>query len=365
ITESDRLAWGFRGRRRLPQQIFNDLCWLFALAGPVVLAVDQLDNVMTQAGPAGEIRLADEIAASLMSMREETVRTIIVAACIPTAWKLIREHAVNSAADRFTELELSTNMPDAGTARAIVERHLATQYDDVGFEPPHPCWPVAAPAFVDPAIGHYTPRRLLQQVEQHVRRCLDLGMVEELSRFGATTGHVAPAPPPAALQSGFDAEFARLRAAADVLAPLDPATEDEQMSTLLNVALQCYVLEQGAASAELAIDARTSVQPALHARLRRTLDEASEDEEHWSFRAIGHPNPRAVITRLRSAHLEAGIQPGVTKRHLVVIRNIAFSTGRVTTTTINEFEAAGGVVVPICEDDLRTFSALAEMTAMT
>ncbi|MFJ1458096.1 ATP-binding protein [Nocardia sp. N2S4-5] len=364
IEESDKTAWGFRGRRRAAQQIFNDLSWLFALSGPVVLAIDQVDTVITQSRRDDEVHLADVLAAGLMDLREETVRTIIVAACIPKSWELIAQHAVNSASDRFTVLELSTNMPSSDVARTIVERHLASQYDEIGFDPPYPSWPVMIDAFADPDIAHYTPRRLLKQVEDHVRRCLDLDAISELSSFVRAVEDSGILPLPSAKDLGaFDAEFARLRVTADTNGPLDSRHEDDRMFAVLNAALHCYVLEQRENGRDLTLDPRTRVQPALHARLRCTLDEANEDEEHWSFRAIGHTNARAVLTRLRSACLEADIQPNLSKRHLVVVRNIPFSPGPVTKQTLTEFEAAGGLALPICEDDLRTFSALERMLA--
>lgn len=135
------------------------------------------------------------------------------------------------------------------------------------------------------------------------------------------------------------------------------------MYSLLNAALRCYVLERGDSGRELTVDPPTVVRQTLHARLRRTLDEATEDEEQWGFRAIAHGHPRAVLTRLRSACLEAGVQPGVAKRHLVILRNTPFSPGPVTTAAVAEFEAAHGIAVPISSDDLRTFAALEAMLA--
>ncbi|MQY31695.1 ATP-binding protein [Nocardia aurantia] len=363
IDETDRAAWGFRGRRRSPQQIFNDLSWLFALTGPVVLAIDQIDSVIAQSGHGGENRLADGLADGLMRMREETVRTIIVAACIPKSWELLAHRAINSAADRFTVLELSTNMPSSDMARTIVERHLAAQYGEIGFEPPYPSWPVAPPAFEAREVSDYTPRRLLQQVDEHVQRCLNRGTIIELEAFETPGDSVLPhpAPPAPGEMAVLDAQFERLCRSADVVAPLDPRHEDERMFALLNAALRCFALEQRGSGTELIVDQAATLQSALHARLRRTLDEATEDEEHWSFRSIGHTHARAVQTRLRSASLEAGIQPGTDKRHLVVVRNMPFSSGRVTAEMLTEFQAAGGVAVPISEEDLRVFAALDAM----
>lgn len=359
IDEQAQADWGFRARNRLPQLLFHDLVRLFALAGPVVLAVDQIDQVIAQSGRTEEDGLADRLADGLMRIREETVRTIVVAACIPKSWELITTKAVNSAADRFSVVELATAMPDATVAAAIVERHLGGLYGEIGFSPPYPTWPVLPVAFDDPDVASFTPRRLLQQLEQHVRQCLAENALVELRHFGAMPATVpAPAVPGPSHLAALDARFGELRAAADPTPALDPQHEDERMFALLNAGLHAYVLERADAP-ELTVDPATIVRPSLHARLRRTLDEAREDEEHWSFRAIAHQHPRAVLTRIRAASLEAGIQPGAAaRRHLVLLRNTPFSRGAVTTTAVQEFLAAGGRVLAVAAEDLRTFAAL-------
>lgn len=365
IDDEDRLTWGFRARTRDAQLIFNDMSRLFALAGPIVLAVDQIDSVIARSGTHDEDNLANRLADGLMRMREETTRALIVAACIPESWELIATRAVNSTVDRFQRLELVTSMPSAAVATAIVERHLASLYAESGFEPPYPTWPVLPKAFDDRGVDAYTPRRLLQLVEEHVRRCLIANTVTELARFGDTGPDPVrpPVPPTATELTGWDRRFEALRSDADVVGPLDPKQEDERMLALLDAALRCYAMEQASDGHDLIVDPRSKVQPALHGRLRRTLDEATEDEEHWSFRAIAHSHPRAVLTRLRAACLEAELQPGSAKRHLVVLRNTAYSTGPKTKEAVAEMAAAQGISVPISSDDLRTFTALAGMLA--
>jgi hypothetical protein len=364
VEDSAAAEWGIRERSRPPQLLFSDLSRLFALTGPVVLAVDQIDSVIAESGQADKDLLANRLADGLMRMREETIRTIVVVACIPESWDLVANRAVNSATDRFTVLDLRTSMPDAAIATAIVERHLGSLYGEIGFTPRYPTWPVLPKAFDDPEVYSYTPRRLLQQVESHVRTCLANKTVDELSAFGAVVEPETTVTADTAARtdlSPLDERFAQLRQQADVVSPLDPALEDGQMFALLNAALRCYVLERGKEGAELRVDPATMVRPALHARLCRTLDEAHEDEEHWSFRAIAHPNARAVQARLRSASLEAGLRKGAHKRHLVVVRNTAFPTGPKTREAVEEFAAADGQALPVSADDLRTFSALREL----
>lgn len=362
LEESARSEWGFRERVKPPQLVFRELIRLFALTGPVVLAIDQIDTVIAQSARTDGDGLADRLADGLMSLREETVRTLVVVACIPTSWELIATRAVNSASDRFTVLELATAMPDSAVASAIVERHLGGLYGEIGFVPPYPTWPVLPVAFDDPAVAAFTPRRLLQRLDAHVRTCLAQGRVDELTHFEQESGDSPPpAPATPADAAALDERFEALRAAADIAAPLDPAYADERMVALLNAGLRAYVHEQN--RQDMTVDPATSVQPALHARLRRTLDEGTEDEEHWCFRAVAHPHHRAVQARLRSAMLESGIQPGVDGRHLVILRNAPFSSGRVTVQMLEALESANGRALPAQAEDLRTFGALETMLA--
>ncbi len=360
IDEADRVKWGFQTTDRSRQLLLGDLSRIFALTGPVVMAVDQVDSVITEAadGP-GEQALVDRLADGLMRLREEATRTIVVVACIPRSWELIEHKAVNSAADRFRVVDLRTAMPSASVAAAIVERHLGGLYGEIGFEPRYPSWPVLPSAFEGKEVAHSTPRQLLQRVDEHVRRCVALDEVVELADFADREVEVSGAPPSVPAESEeLDALFARLCAEADIVSPLDPKHEDRLMSALLGAALRCFVLEQDVNGGLLGIDPPPGVNPALHARLRLTVDEAREDEVHWSFRAISHTHHSAVLARLKSAHLEAELRRGDGRKHLVVLRNTPFSSGRATAQALAVLEEEGGVTRTIESHDLRVFTAL-------
>ena len=133
------------------------------------------------------------------------------------------------------------------------------------------------------------------------------------------------------------------------------------MPPLLTAGLSAFIAELGEAGQHLAVDQVRGRKPALHARLRRTLDERTEDEVHVAFRGIAHTHARAVQSRISSASTEAGLRTGGDKRTLVLIRNAAWPSGPVTARVVAELEEQGGIVVPISEDDLRTFAALEVM----
>jgi uncharacterized protein DUF87 len=160
--------------------------------------------------------------------------------------------------------------------------------------------------------------------------------------------------------AALDAKFAELRAAADVTAPVSASFEDDVVPRILGAGLRSYIRELGERGQRLELDPLPGAKPALHGRLRLTLDERTEDQVHWAFRAIAATNANAFLSRLRRARTEAQ-HTGAEKRKLVLLRNTPVSAGKVTTRTIAEFEEAGGLSSALSDADIRTFSALSQM----
>jgi hypothetical protein len=369
LEDTDRAAWGFRRGSRTAQEKVRDLSWLLALTGPSVIAVDQIDTLMVQsaAGTAHAVHdrrstLVNQVADGLMQLREHTRRTLTVVACIPATWELVRNRAISTASDRFRTVTLQSAMPDVDVPVELVERHLRLLYATVGFTPPHPTWPVSPSASADGAARNFTPRRLLQRVDAHIRHCLETGVLHEMQRLDEETSSTGRTRRIADAElTTFDARFAELRADADVRLAVDAAHEDERMPELLAAGLSCFIAELGDRGQRFFLDPRPGAKPALHARLRCTLDESTDDEVHWGFRGIAAGNARAALTRLRRAMTESGLSPGIDKRKLVVLRDHPFSAGPKTTEAIEEFAAGGGEALLITADDLRTFAALEAM----
>ncbi|MGH3625434.1 MAG: ATP-binding protein, partial [Sciscionella sp.] len=164
-------------------------------------------------------------------------------------------------------------------------------------------------------------------------------------------------------RSALDDRFAELVRQADPSAALDKATEDVRMPALLEAGLRSYIYEQGDQREQYSLDPRPGDNPSLHGRLRRTLDEETEDQVHWSFRAIAAINPRAVQNRIERLRINAGLDPDVPKRKAYLLRTGNWATGtRKTQEMLENFRTAGGVLLDeIQVDDLRTFTALEQM----
>ncbi|WP_433500173.1 helicase HerA domain-containing protein [Sphaerimonospora sp. CA-214678] len=369
----ERAHWGFSTITKSPQEIVRDLSRLLALTGPSVIAVDQIDVLLAQSAITmtaerddswQQALILEQIAGGLMALREQTARTLIVLSCLPASWTVIKSQATATVRDRFKETMPLGTIPDAETGRSLIEKRLAAQYGKAGFEPPYPTWPVKPEAFAN--AYEYTPRQLLIRVDEHVRSCLANGRVTELARLNDTepvkAGPVIDLPPVDKLDE-LDRRFAESRKRADVAAALDPATEDAVMPGLLSAGLTAWIAEQDEDRRVFSLDPPPSAKPPLHARLRRSLDEAREDEAHWCFRAISATHHLAALTRLRNASVAAGLDAAVPKRRLFVLRNRSWARGPVTQETLAAFEQAGGRVLPIDEEDLKIFAALRDLQA--
>lgn len=374
------------GAARAPERIVQHLSQLLALTGHSVIAVDQLDPLIVRAASspvtvdssredAGRDQLVNQVADGLMGLQEGTRHTLTLLTCIPNSWKLIKDRAVASAADRFRTPPLTLKrIQSPEVARSIVERQLTARYRALDFTPPYPSWPVRPAAFAT-AVGN-TPRQLLKCIDAHARACLALGQVTELSSFDEPTGAgsedgttdrtddeptgrtAATGEPPEF--APLDARFEQLRQKAEVAVALDHRQEDRMMPLLLRAGLVAWVHERGASAQEYEPDPAPSSDPPLHAGLRQTLDERIEAQTHCGFRAIASPNALATQNRLRKAMIQSGLDAGDHVRRLFILRNGTWPGGPGTKTQalVADFVRRGGVKLDVSEDDLRTFDAL-------
>jgi hypothetical protein len=372
-----RAAWGLTPASRAPQQIVQDVSRLIALTlDPTVIAVDQLDTLFAQTSTSlldehtgledDQAKVIGPIADGLLTLRDVTRRSLIVVSCLPDTWTLLRRSAPTPVTDRFRESVLPDRIPTPEIGRAIVEKRLAAAFAGQRFVPPYPSWPIRPEAFVD--APNLTPRALLRRVDRHIAGCRDRGEVAELDRLidgGDATEPPGPGPAPATgtALAALDRRFAELVRAADVRGALDPRTEDERMPPLLAAGLAAWIAEQAPSGATYKHDPPPGRKPSLHGRLVEVLDETTENEAHWCFRAIAHTNAIAVSARVRAACTMAGLDPQLPQRRLVLLRNQPWPTGKRTTELLAAFDVAGGVRCGISEADLRVFAALGQLAA--
>lgn len=369
----EKEAWGLPAPVLTPQESVRDISRLIALAGPSVLALDQIDTLLAQSGERTETAGAagtdprsagnndlEHIAHGLMSIRQTMRRTVGVVACLPAAWEAIQDRATATVQDRFRTTALLQGLPTPEVGRAILERRFTASYSAIGFAAPYPSWPILPSAFDE--ATQYTPRQLLKRADTHVRRCLERDTIEELTQLtGEGSGPQETTGTGTALgdTAELDRRFADYRRRAVTVAALDPDGEDITMPGLLSAALDAWITELGEAGQAFRPDPLPGQRVVLHGRLRQTLDAATDDERHWAFRAVSSGNAVAVQNRIRKAWEATGFNPD--RRQLFLLRNTAWPKGAKTTVMIAEFEAAGGRVLPVSEDDVRTMTALRDL----
>ncbi|MEH3140688.1 MAG: DUF87 domain-containing protein [Mycobacterium kyogaense] len=372
FTAEERGPWGLRTAPASAQECVRDIARLVALAGPAVLAVDQIDTLIAQSlaatgqsasddGGRDDIVL-EQVAHGLMAVRQTMRRTVPVVACLPAVWEHIQDTATASVADRFRVTGVLTPLPTADIGRAILERRFTASYRAVGFTPPYPSWPIAPEAFDD--APSYTPRQLLIRADTHVRECLKHGDVAELHHLAGDDVVWESLSDNESDQETalLDRRFAEYRRRAVPSAATASDGEDITMPELLGAALTAWIAERDGEQT-FTCDPPPGTHVTLHARLRETLDSATEDERHWAFRAVAADNASAALSRVRKAITAAGFGPGAGRRQLFLIRNTPWPTGKKTAEEIAAFHAWGGATVPVSEDDVRTMAALRDLFA--
>ncbi len=370
----DRVEWGMRRQSRSPELIVQDLSWLMAITGPTVIAVDQIDALVAQSVKeldergtldAGQDLLVERVAGGLMMLRERTRRTLTIVACIPDSWVLIRKRAVNPAEDRFRPSKHLMTIIDGSVAHRIIASRFKPRFERIGFRPEYDTWPVKPSAFAS-AKG-FTPRGLLMVIYSHIDKCVEQGVVEELETFGDavvtefTEFHTGIEAISRAESRSFDEAFEKLMEEATVDAALEEGHEDIEMPSLLGAGLKAWVIGRGQAGHAYQVDPQPGQKPALHARLRLTLDERLEDQVRWGFRAIAAQQPVAALNRIRKAAAEAGLVSGEPKRKLILLRNKPWNGGPKTQEALEAFRQAGGLDVPVSIDDLKRLWAIKRM----
>ena len=365
----ERRRWGIRhpGEKH-PQWMVDELLRLLALTGPTVIAIDQIDYLIAHHSTGSTLeptetrddRQLHRISAGMMDLREQARRTLCIISALPKTWALIQA-AQETTADRFRHVLKLKTIPSAEIAEQLVAKRFKPVFDALEFTPSYPTWPIRPEAFAN--APDYTPRGLLQVIDDHLMACLNQGRVTELVSLDdtseVTTSVVLRA------QSDFEAldqRFRDLCANADVSAALDPATEDEHMPVLLTAGLRSWIDEQGPAGKAFSFDVPPPGKNSLHGVLKRTLNEELEDEQHWAFRAIASTNPRAALTRLRDAYVLSGSRPGGgSSRRLIILRRADWAAGEKTQEALAQLEAAGGMTIRFDPADLAVFEALRQL----
>jgi hypothetical protein len=358
-------ALDFASARQSPAEIVRGLCWIMGLTGPTLIAVDQIDAIVsehnTRSGAGGPSEadshkaqsIIEALACGLMELHEVKGRALTLVACLEATWDIIKNKAISSASDRFHDALQLRTIQNSEVAQLLVGGRLASAYTKQGFAPPYPTWPFKPEAFG--AAVDFRPRQLLQRCDKHRSQCIVEGRVLELSNL-----REGPTPPPSPPSPDLDAEYERLKGNAHIEDLLSPQKEDQLFRDLLLDVLSVYVRQTHTLdTVDLSVDADFNQKPpALHGRLRFVYGEEGDRERHYCFRALGHSQANAVQARLRTAMTASGIDRALPFRSLFILRRKKFPGGDKTAQLVEEFRRAGGCVIEPSDDDLSSFVAL-------
>lgn len=368
IDEEDRRLFGFRRLVATPRQIVQALCRLVELSGKVaIVAVDQLDGLIAMASAeqvdeGGEQGLLDRTATGLMDLAEDNPLHLIVVSCLAVTWSRIESQAVQSAAARYGVPLRLRQVPSAQVGADLIAAYFARGFRRADFVPPYSTWPIHPEAFV--SAHEYSPRDLLNIANAHLRMCRQQGYVTELKSLAPSE------PPPTTKTSPGTAQGTTVEPPTNdqtVIVAIDGEYQSalrrtktikdwDEVSELLLAALGAWVHENELGDS-FRPDAPPGKDPPLHARLRQMVNPGTEEEVHWSFRAIPHTNAVAALNRLRKAITASGLgMAGM--RHLVVIRDDPWPRGTRTEEALKELVDKGGRVLPLSADDVRVLGAL-------
>lgn len=370
IEPGERKALGFHAAPPEPSELVRGMSWLMSLAGPTMIAVDQIDSIVTAANLSSGTSADDgddverkarsiieTLAGGLMDIRDVTSRSMSVVACLPSTWNVLKSRALKPALQRFQDpVALEAVKSSEILTKLIVER-LASAYGRTEFSPPSPIWPFTAEA-IESAKG-LPPRIVLMRCEEHRRRCVDDGRVFEcrsLAEGRANDGS-------GSFSGSLDAEFERRVEAAEIgqLRKLD--NDSKGLRELISETLAVYV-KQLETPEDVDVVVREDPNertPTLHGRVVFTFHAENDREQHYCFRVLNHSNALAFQARLRAAMTASGVDRTLPFRHLLVIRGGEPPSGKVTAKLVADFLAAGGTFIAPSDDDLRSFVALREM----
>lgn len=343
--------WGLRPiRPGAPDEIVRHLSTLLAMTGPSLFVVDQIDDLV--AGSAASTRVASsdtagaDLATGLMTIREKLTRSITLISCLDHTWRVIKEGATRSAIDRFHEAMSLKPIPSPDVGRRLIATFLARQFDELDFVAPYPTWPVPPDAFE--SVKGFRPRRLIQLVEAYVRRCLEadeLVPIEQLSEpVGKSTEPEASDP----VVTRTHDRFADHRRSV-ILDELKQTSAEKDVAAVLTAAVRALAIERGV-EWEVRDNCRGAGSPSIHCEVK------TPDGAKLYLRGINTKHAATVGSRLDKARAVA--YDGQTDSHLIIVRTNPWGqTPRVREASI-DVENAGGIIVDLNDNDLRTLRAV-------
>jgi hypothetical protein len=362
-----RKAQGFRGPPPPPADLVRGMSWIMSLAGPTLVAVDQIDGVVNPTsvaapdnGDLGTMRsLAEVLAAGLLQLHDVRHRGKTIITCLFDSWKVLEEQGLTPFRQRFHDPIALLGMNEVSSIQILLSSRLTPAYATAQFTPPFSTWPFSPRAIATAASVGMMPRTILMRCDAFRRACLEKGRVEICdSLLIPETLEVHKGKP----ANVFRVEFSRLRESADVDGLIKP-DDDGEFGRLLRDVFGVYAQQVDPHEAMDVVSKGDPAQriPPLHGRLTFTHHDKNDREQHFCFRALEHTHAISFQARLRAALTASGISSRMADRHLLLVRRGPTPSGPKSQQLFDLFAKAGGVLIHPLDEDLRTFVALRDL----
>jgi len=360
--EATRKSLGFLTPPPSPVQIVRGLMWVMSLAGPTLIAVDQIDGVLSVGGGSDLGDAPDFtklLTAGLLDLSAVMDRGMIVVTCLLSSWEIIKTLGPTPLEHRFTPpVPLRLARSDTFVRKLIADR-LAPAYAKAGIMPENPTHPFTDAAIKTASAG-MTPRTILIHCDEHRKLCLAKGKIVACDTLGE--GPVIDDVVEATEVDGFDDKLSDASALADLNGLFDDK-DDSKLGMLLRDAFDLYAKQIPLHDYYDVVSKTDPGQktPPLHGRLTFVDHRANDRERHFCFRALQHSNAVALCSRFRAALTASGVSAKIAERKLIIVRRGAPPSGPKTQELFNAFRAAGGIEIDPGDNDLRSFIALRQM----
>lgn len=350
------------------------LSWLMSLDdGFSVFALDQLDAIIKQhCNPGADIageeastarHIIVGICDGLMTLRDITRRTLVVASCLNDSWTSLREFGLKTAVDRYQRPIRLSSLDVRAQIEALVAARMAETFEREKAKAPYPTWP-----FPPAVLGEMTtlsPRLVLQRCDQHIKNCLMEGVAREAAASPDNEPETVIVSKVDAFQKRLEAIDGRYREKCGATIP-SMFKDKEQEGYFWRQALACFArafcLEQPSMpDADILLDdddERDRKYPHLHVKLRFETTAGLARDRHLGLRALMQPHHIAFQNRLKAAMTQSGIDRNLSFRKLVLVHFGSYPGGKVTGELLKQFASSGGVWVQPNDEVIRALSGL-------
>ena len=369
----DQRKFKFRNNAEKHTNILKALSWIMSKGGVTVLALDQLDAIITQhhltSGECDEELLTSEqktslsiinsIGGGLSSLRDSTLRTLTIVSCLETTWNIISNKVLSAATDRYESPRFLKDINRKDIISEMIRLRLNEAYQLENYRPKYETWPFKPESF-DSLVG-FTPRDILKQCDKKRREWIQTGMVFEIVDFGKTEDSEITHQPSSKFQE-LSRVYEDLKGNLNISNLLYEEFEYSNLGLLLQDSYKNLLKEfPSYDSIDVILDKEFPCSgdfSPLHARIRIIYHKEMDREEHYSVRALLRSNARAYQNRLKSAMTASGINKDLSFRCLRLIRDKDIPSGNITQKLTKEFTENQGIFIKPSTNDLSSMLAI-------